>query len=166
MQSGVFRIALLGCLCIVLVMSLVVAQPTPSPARIFFDGGVACTMPCWRGITPLETTALEALAVVTRQPEVRLRAGGFFSGALNDTIGSWEWAWNAQYTPSPIIPGGDGFLTTVDGLVSVVYLKTNLRLADVWLAYDAPRSFVMNRVSGSATPLISVSFFGIGCNAR
>jgi hypothetical protein len=87
-----------------------------------------CAAPCWHGIQPGVTNAVEAITILEAHPWVG-------DMAINGNAISWRWN-GAQ--PFPVQPGDGGSLAVDRQIVAAITLETAARLGDVWLLLEQP----------------------------
>ncbi len=104
------------------------------PAGVFFTATTDCTLPCWQGITPGETSVDEAIALLAANSWVE---GMTRANASPSTV-LINWTWSSDYPygsrsaePPPTLIGRSG-------VVWQIYLPTDLRFGDVWALLGAP----------------------------
>ncbi len=132
MTRSIGRIALLTTVFLVLMVTLIRAQPRDDNAlRAFLAPPETCPLPCWQGVRPGVTSLEQAMALMREHPWV---------GEMNfaQRIDALYWRWNDDQ-PAFVDRDRRGFLSVrADGIISNVMLYTEIPVGDLILLLGQP----------------------------
>jgi hypothetical protein len=108
---------------------LICAQPYDGRAlAAFVSPPNGCPIPCWQGIRPGVTTAVEALYLLEQNPWVgQIKRGEFVI----------SWTWSGQQPPF-VDAAHEGLLGLTGGIVRQVRIQTLIPFGDLWALLRPP----------------------------
>ena len=134
-------------LCMALLLLMHVPPVDDSELQRFF--AASCTaLPCWQGIRPGETTVAQALTILRAHPWVQTVSEVYtspYEGSTNTILLYWTWSSRYPFAASNSTPQ-QGIIITDQRIVRQIYLTTNLRLGDLWLALGDPQGGMVDYV--------------------
>ncbi len=154
LNGAMFNLSVLSGLGFILALSsTTAAAPIENELNALFDASVNCSMPCWNGIQPGQTTLEEAIIILDADPRVE-----DYLVSLNKL----SWWWNGDQE-SIFDATGRAFngrieFENIEGvyIVTNVVLDTTISYGDIELAYGEPDTITLYTVDGTSDVLSGV----------